>query len=276
MYECPMRIKKTKPLTKEQEIELVSRARSGDEKAKERLVTSVIPMIRRDVRRRARFLNVDLEDAEQAGVMGLLGAIGSFDPTHGALFRTYAAFWWNMEIRNNLWKQRMRGRVAPEAHRVMEIRKMFQAYDNDLEQMLKESPIERDRVLSVLALGEPDRSLNESLYEGGEDTLETTVEGHYPEPDTEAWHHERLHILMCSFVDLDEKESELIRLRHLSKGWTLEEVAKHWGIPRQRVKEAEDRAFRKIRKALSERFPEYFKERKERAMRSIREAQLLA
>ena len=247
-----MALKATKAMSKEEEARLLPLAKNGDKAAQMRVITSVLNLIRRDIHRRIRYSRSkeDIEDLEHVCLIACLRAIEMFDLEREAKFSTYAGNWWVEAIRQHLWKQQMRGRVAPPYYKVKKVQDMIAAAEEGAP-----SPVQSDVEFGITSLLRSVASLDVQVQtrHGEIGTLGETISSHYPTPEEEFFREEFTKVVRNSLDTLTEKEQELIRLRYLNgrESMTLGAIARGWGLSKQQAEKVEKKAFRRIKAHLT-------------------------
>ena len=168
-----LQISRTVLLSRDEEVELSDRAKAGDARARQTLIEKYLRLVV-SVAERYRGMGLPFEDLIQEGNMGLMKAVGKFDPSRGFRFSTYAT-WWIGQAGQRAVADKGRTIRLP-AHVVDKIRKMARAY-NDLSQELGRELLsdeiaaklvwEVDEVLDVRSAMPEATSLNQTLAQDG-------------------------------------------------------------------------------------------------------------
>lgn len=244
----------TERLDAERERELARRFKAGDRRAGEQLVTGCLPFVIAIAVEYRRW-GLPLEDLVQQGNLGLLRAAQKFDPERDVRLATYAAFWIRAEIRD----------LVVRAYRVVRIgttkaeRRALRAYRTqsarDVDSLAAASGLSPERVerlLPVLAAGEV--SLDAPLGEDGPQPLELIpADGPTPEDIAEADQtSERTQAAVSrALVRLSGRERMIVEERYLTEEpVTLQELGTRLGVSKERVRQLEERAKRKLASEL--------------------------
>lgn len=241
-------------LTATEEIELARQAAAGDARARRRLIESNLRLVIAIAR---RYLNtgVPFIDLIQEGNLGLMHAVEKFDYQRGVHFGTYATWWIRQAIRRAALEQsRMIHLPDHVATRLQKVRRIAAqlSQTNGLEplteQIAEAANIDLDEVTHLLGLIEQPVSLDESFDDEARyslaDTLRNPALAH---PDSQHLPNEEL---QQALDVLSPRERAVITLRFgIGEGqsYTLREVGKTLGISRERVRQIEATALKKLR-----------------------------
>ena len=248
-------------LTAEQEYQLAKRANQGETEARAEMIKGnlrlVISIAKRYVNR-----GLPLLDLIEEGNLGLIKAVERYDPERGYRFSTYATWWIKQSIIRSLAKHsgtiRLPINVAETVNRFVHVlRSMAQKLGRDptsleLAQVM-ELPLHKIRELHDLL--QKNVSLDALIEARGNapirDFLEDTST---PLPDELMDVFKRKECISVLLSLLNENENEIMRLRFGldgGGGMTLEQIGQRFNVTRERIRQIESVAFRKLRKFLS-------------------------
>ncbi len=244
-------------LTPAEEIELAQRVAAGDEWARHQLIESNLRLVIA-IACQYTSTGVPLLDLIQEGNLGLMRAAEKFDPRRGCRFGTYAT-WWIRQAVSRAAAEQSRLIHLPEqvARRLGKVRQvvvhLLQENGRDPlpEQIAQTSQIDLDEVIQLLGLIEQpislDRRINDEAHSSLADTLEDSAA---PALDEIAAQHVLSEQVHRAMTFLPPRERVVITLRYgISDGRsrTLLEVGKELGISRERVRQLEEAALKRMR-----------------------------
>ncbi len=250
-------IGKIELLSLEEETELAEKMVNGDKKAKQKLVESnlrlVVSIAKRYIGRGMHFL-----DLIQEGNLGLIKAVDKFDPTKGYKFSTYATWWIRQAITRAIADQARTIRIP--VHMVETINRLMRNSRHLLqtlgreptpEEIAKEMEIPVEKVRDILKISQDPISLETPV--GEED--DSNVGNFIPDDDAPSPSDQAADVLLKEQIEevmetLTPREARVLRLRFgLEDGRTrtLEEVGREFMVTRERIRQIEAKALRKLR-----------------------------
>jgi len=249
-------------LTPEEEVALTRAVQAGDESARQRLIESnmrLVINIAKTYRNRA----IPLEDLIQEGAIGLMQAAERFDPDKGFRFSTYATHWIRQAIGRAIDNKskaiRLPAHVSQSLRRIEKERLRLArelGQDPSPEQIAQAMGISAKKLLTLMQSSQDLLSLDMTVGDSGGMTLggliKDTTNG---DPETQVLSQELINELQRILLELNEREQRVMRLRFRLDGSEpplQEDIAREMRLSRERVRQIEVQAIKKLR-ALAQR-----------------------
>lgn len=244
-------------LTAEEEIDLAKRMEAGEEYAKQKLCEAnlrlVVSIAKKYVGRGMLFL-----DLIQEGNLGLIKAVDKFDWRKGYKFSTYATWWIRQAITRSIADQartiRIPVHMVETINKLMRIqRQLLQEYGRDAtpEEIAAEMDITVEKVREILKIAQEPVSLETPIGEEEDSHLGDFIPDEEVPAPVEAAAFSMLKEQLLEVLDtLTDREQKVLKLRfglEDGRARTLEEVGKQFDVTRERIRQIEAKALRKLR-----------------------------
>lgn len=247
-------------LTLEEEQELSRRAKTGDKAAVNKLVESNLLLVV-SIAKKYYGCGLPLLDLIQEGNIGLITAANKYDGEKGFRFSTYATYWIRQAISRALGEQSRTIRIPAN---MIDLLNKIKKATVELTQSLNRQPtdeelaeklgVEIDKVQAALDIAQVSSSLDTPIDDEGETSMGDLI------ADTKASNvgddlikEANSQIIEGVLSTLSNREAEIIRMRFgigRDRPMTLEEVGTHYGLSRERIRQVETKALRKLRNPM--------------------------
>jgi len=250
-------------LTAAEEVSLGRRVQKGDEQARKKMIRSNLRLVI-SIAKRYMYLGTPLLDLIEEGNLGLMRAVDRFNPNKGYRFSTYAAWWIKQGITRSISEQ---GKMIRVPVYMNDLISKWKKNKERLAQKLKRTPsdeeiakklkLPKDKIEQInFWMSTTTSSLEAPIGEDSENQVSDLIEdeGATP-PDAEIEHfldRERVNNLLDIMTT---RERQVLDMRFGladKKAHTLAEVAKKLGVSRERIRQIEETALKKIRKFVEE------------------------
>ena len=248
-------------LTPQQEVDLAGKIKKGDAAARERMINSNLRLVVTIAHDYAN-LGLPLLDLISEGNIGLTKAVERFDPAKGAKLSTYAAWWIKQSIKRALANQSKTIRIPVHlGAKLAKVRRVSLQMSDELgreptdDELAEEIGITSEKVARLRSVGIRPASLNAPIGDDDSTEFAETVGDEEAQTPFELLRDKNLLHEMDGLLDvLDAREKKIISQRFGLDGGTpktLEDVGKDFGITRERIRQLQNIALTKLRRALS-------------------------
>lgn len=247
-------------LSFEEEKELSAKSLAGDLSAKTKLVECNLKLVV-PIAKRYHGCGLPLLDLIQEGNLGLIKAAEKYDGSKGFRFSTYATYWIRQAISRALGDQSRTIRIPAN---MVELLSKVKKISAELTQTLHRDPtdkeiaealgVELEKVQTVMDVAQATTSLDTPVDDEGETSMGDLIADHTAEnPYLNLVKEANKEIVDSVLSTLSAKEADILRMRFgigADKPMTLEEVGNHYGVTRERIRQVENKAIRKLRNPM--------------------------
>lgn len=247
-------------LSFDQEKELSVKALAGDRNAVNTLVECNLLLVV-SVAKKYYGCGLPLLDLIQEGNLGLIKAAEKYDGSKGFRFSTYATYWIRQAISRALGDQSRTIRIPAN---MVELLSKVKKATAELTQKFGRKPsdkeiaahlnVELDKVQAVMDIAQATTSLDTPVDDDGETSFGDLIADEYAEnPLTNLIKEANSQIIASVFNTLTQREADILRMRfgiNIKKAMTLEEVGNHYGLSKERIRQLENKAIRKLRNPI--------------------------
>lgn len=244
-------------LTAEEEKELSTRILAGDQDAARRLAECNLLLVV-SIAKKYQNCGMPFLDLIQEGNLGLMKAASKYDGSKGFRFSTYATYWIRQAISRALGEQSRAIRIPSN---MLELLSKVKKAKAELMQINGTDPSEKeiadhigadlDKVQTVLDLAQVTTSLDTPVDDEGETCIGDLIADNSVEnPLSKLLREANSQIIQSVLNTLPPREAEILRMRFgidREKPMTLEEVGQHYGLTKERIRQVENKAIRKLR-----------------------------
>ncbi len=249
-------------LTPEQEAELAAKVKKGDAEARERMINSNLRLVVTIAHDYAN-LGLPLLDLISEGNIGLTKAVERFDPAKGAKLSTYAAWWIKQSIKRALANQSKTIRLPVHlVDKIAKVRRVSLQMSDELgreptdDELGEEIGIAGNKVARLKSAGIRPASLDAPIADDDSTEFGDVIGDEEAQTPFELLRDKNLRSEVDGLIEvLDSREKKIISQRFGLDGGkpkTLEDVGKNFGVTRERIRQLQNIALAKLRRALSQ------------------------
>lgn len=247
-------------LTPEQEVKLAARIKKGDKRAKNEMIRANLRLVVKIARDYAN-LGLPLLDLISEGNIGLVKAVERFDPKKGGKLSTYASWWIKQSIKRALANQSKTIRLPVHlVDKIAKVRRVAAQMTEDLgreptdEELAEEIGMSAAKITALKTASIRPTSLDQPIGDDDSTQYSEIVGDERAEDPFESLSDKNLREEVVDLLDtLDDRERKILNKRFGLDGSspkTLEEVGEEFGVTRERIRQLQNIALAKLRKAL--------------------------
>jgi RNA polymerase primary sigma factor len=244
-------------LSREEEQVLVAKMMEGDIDARNHLVEANLRLVV-SMANHYNGLGLTFQDLIQEGNIGLMRATEKYDPSKGYRFSTYAVCWIKQAMTRAIANQgraiRLPAHVSENLYKLKKVmRELTVALSTEpsIAQIAKAMKLPEDQVKTLMEHMDDVSSLDVTVGEDEDTTVGALIEDTtFQSPSAQIEASDMLNTVNAILDTLSEREADILRYRFGMKGdrpHTLEEIGQIYGLTRERVRQLEDKAMRKLR-----------------------------
>ena len=253
-------IGKTNLLTPEEEIQLADRIKNGDMEARAHMIRANLRLVVKIAQDYANY-GLPLLDLISEGNIGLMKAVERFDPNKGGKLSTYAAWWIKQSIKRALANQSKTIRLPVHmVDKISKMRRVAMSMSEELgreptdDELAEEIGIDRGKLSQLKAASLRPASLDAPISDDDSTEFGEIVGDDNADTPLDLLSHKNMHGQLEGLLSvLDDRERSIIDARFGLNGQkpkTLEEVGQEFGVTRERIRQLQNIALKKLRRAL--------------------------
>ncbi|MDA7921419.1 RNA polymerase sigma factor RpoD/SigA [Verrucomicrobiales bacterium] len=253
-------IGKTALLSREEEVQLADRIKNGDREARAHMIKANLRLVVKIAQDYANY-GLPLLDLISEGNIGLMKAVERFDPNKGGKLSTYAAWWIKQSIKRALANQSKTIRLPVHmVDKISKMRRVAMVLSEELgreptdEELSEEIGIDRAKLSHLKSAAMRPASLDAPIGEDDNTQFGEIIGDEKALTPLELLSHKNMHMQLDDLLEvLDERERKIVDARFGLGGQkpkTLEEVGQEFGVTRERIRQLQNIALKKLRRAL--------------------------